>query len=293
MIVSAGSGKLLIGQGDLNIQTNGSIGSTLSNIINSSETNIIDKILRGLAPGKNNVPLVGVVGGEGYIDINTDGLLTEIITNKTVGGIDSLQKYVGYLAKIKNANTAGEKNELSNAISISIGGDDSSPLILGFVGGDMYLNSGITGQALVGVIPQLAVFYWGNDKVADEKFERTGQINNKFLSGNILLGTGASSSLAIGNILINKNENKSTGRYEDFIKIGLNVAGNAKTILNGDVNYQVGGKTNLGIWANGGGAFAIGGTSDSIVNGASTLTISDMAKPQDGKIRAIADPIER
>lgn len=70
------SGKFLIGQGKLDIQTDASVGNTLGKLQSPLPDGTMGKlnaILDALAPTKDNAPLVGVVGGEGHFDANTAG----------------------------------------------------------------------------------------------------------------------------------------------------------------------------------------------------------------------------
>lgn len=84
------SGKLLIGQGNLDIQTDASVGGTLGNLHlpeNGSALDTLSAVLQALAPNQQNAPLVGVIGGEGSIDANTVGLL------KAIAGIEDNKFY--------------------------------------------------------------------------------------------------------------------------------------------------------------------------------------------------------
>ncbi|MFR4651623.1 MAG: hypothetical protein ACLT8R_04470 [Phascolarctobacterium sp.] len=100
-----GSCKLIVGQGKLDIQTNGSVGTVLANFAQGKD------LLSALAPTKKPdgtivyAPLVGVVGGEGKMDKNT---LDNLVFAKTMLPLvdkNLANKLTPIIDKVANINT--------------------------------------------------------------------------------------------------------------------------------------------------------------------------------------------
>lgn len=278
-VVEAGSGKLLVGQGNLDVQTDASVGGVLNQL---PQTPGAGDVLNALAPTKDNAPLIGVIGGEGHLDAGTNGLLSAVVEKKDLINLvkPELGKYIGYVEKVQQANTAGANGAeqiIEQSINATIGGkNNSNPLIIGYVGGDAAINAGLTGNVDVSkkvLIFDINLLKWSADAAQATNLNRVGNITGTLNSGNVLLGSGSSAALSIGNISISKNPT-ATGTVADLVKdLDLSTNGVTKVTLTGDVAYDVKGTANLGVWANGGAAVALGGTSTSTVTGTSTLNI--------------------
>lgn len=256
-VVEAGSGKLVIGQGNLNVQTDASVGGVLNQLPSNPGAG---DVLNALAPTKDNAPLVGVIGGEMQIDSNTSGLATVV-------NMFAFQSKNETINKIVNADTTNKDNadrgitvgnsegnvvSISSDINTKIGSADHNPLIIGFIGGDASFNAGITGMNI----------YKGDAT----SITRTGNINGTLASGNVLLGSGASAGISVGNLDVSA---KLIGNSPSEVSL----KGKTNVTLDGDVAYNVNGTSNLGVWANGGAAVALGGESTSTVTGTSSLNI--------------------
>ena len=277
-VVDAGSGKLLVGQGNLNVQTDASVGGVLNQLPQKPGAG---DVLNALAPTESNAPLVGVIGGEGHLDAGTNGLLSAVVEKKDLINWvkPELGKYIGYVEKVQQANTTGAngaEQTIEQSINATIGGkNNSNPLIIGYVGGDAAINAGLTGNVDVSTkfIVDINLFKWSADAAQETNLNRTGNITGTLNSGNVLLGSGSSAALSIGNISISKNPT-ATGTVAGLVKdLNLSASGVTNVTLTGDVKYDAKGTANLGVWANGGAAVALGGESTSTVTGTSTLNI--------------------
>lgn len=138
----------------------------------------------------------------------------------------------------------------------------------------MAVNAGMSGNVDVPTVIQ-----WKADSTLNTSISRKGNIEGNFYSGNVLIGTGASSGLSIGGITVTKKTDSTSSLVSLVKDLTLTTAGDSIVTLNGDVNYNVNDSANLVAWANAGGAFAVGGSSTAIVNGNSTLSINTK-KPQ-------------
>ena len=272
-VVEAGSGKLLVGQGNLDVQTNASVGGVLNQL---PQTPGAGDVLNALAPTKDNAPLIGVIGGEGHLDAGTNGLLSAVVEKKDLINLvkPELGKYIGYVEKVQQANTAGAngaEQTIEQSINATIGGkNNSNPLIIGYVGGDAAINAGLTGKASV---LNTLILNWSADTAQETNLNRTGNITGTLNSGNVLLGSGSSAALSIGNISISKNPTATGTAAQLVTDLNLSTNGVTNVTLTGDVKYDAKGTANLGVWANGGAAVALGGESTSTVTGTSTLNI--------------------
>lgn len=257
-----GSCKLIVGQGNLDIQTTASVGNILAKLPNGD-------ILGALAPESNPdgngfkyAPLVGVIGGEAKIDAGTSGSLGIVnIVNQIKPGTlpDSIVNGVNKIIKTDTLDTNNNK-QLENTfgseterkdININIGGENSEPVVIGFVGGDFSFNSNMD-----------------NKKIEDQTvLTRFGDVNINTNSGNLLGGVGASAAISVGNIDAQVNLGK-------ILKLDYVTNGDTKTIINGNVTNNVNNGANIAGYLNGGAAVAIGGKAESIVNGNSNVNIN-------------------
>lgn len=241
-----GSCKLIVGQGKLDIQTNGSVGTVLANFAQGKD------LLSALAPTKKPdgtivyAPLVGVVGGEGKMD---KGLLLglNVIKNSKPEVFD---KILGLNTVDKDLSNTIDNVKLTQDININVGNDKSEPVVLGTVVGDLSINTNVNGQALIHI------------DSAPTTIDRTGNVNMNINSGNVIGGVGGSAAVTLGNI------EAKLGSI-----VNLKIDGNTKTTINGNVNTNVKDSANLAGWMNGGAAVAIGGKAESVVNGSTNVNI--------------------
>ena len=245
-----GSCKLIVGQGKLDIQTNGSVGTVLANFAQGKD------LLSALAPTTKPdgtiiyAPLVGVVGGEGKMD---KGLLLGLNLVKDAKP-EVFDKILGLNTIDKDLSNTIDDVKLVQDININVGNEKSEPVIFGTVAGDLSINTNINGQAFIPI------------KSAPTTIDRTGDVNMNINSGNVIGGVGGSAAVAVGNIKVTSDS------YGEFLHLDIN--GNTKTTINGDVNTNVKDAANLAAWMNGGAAVAIGGKAESVVNGTSNVVIN-------------------
>ena len=244
-----GSCKLIVGQGKLDIQTNGSVGTVLANFAQGKD------LLSALAPTKKPdgtiiyAPLVGVVGGEGKMD---KGLLLGLNVIKG-SKPEVFDKILGLNTVDKDLSNTIDNVKLTQDININVGNDKSEPVVLGTVAGDLSINTNINGQAFIPI------------KSAPTTIDRTGNVNMNINSGNVIGGVGGSAAVAVGNIEV------TSDKYGELLHLKIN--GDTKTTINGNVNTNVKDSANLAGWMNGGAAVAIGGKAESIVNGNNHVNI--------------------
>lgn len=246
LAAEVGSCKLIVGQGKLDIQTNGSVGTVLANFAQGKD------LLSALAPTTKPdgtiiyAPLVGVVGGEGKMD---KGLLLglNVIKNSKP---EVFVKILGLNTVDKDLSNTIDNVKLTQDININVGNDKSEPVVLGTVVGDLSINTNVNGQALIHI------------DSAPTTIDRTGNVNMNINSGNVLGGVGGSAAVTLGNI------EAKLGSI-----VNLKIDGNTKTTINGNVNTNVKDSANLAGWMNGGAAVAIGGKAESVVNGSTNVNI--------------------
>ena len=219
--------------------------------------------------------VVGVVGGEGQLDSGLTGFLNGKVLNIVVKDeIDNI--FAGATDKIFRIDSTGDENivERTGNTSIIIGGQDgsSSPVVIGAVGGDLSVNTGLNGKVGVPLIPGM-----GFKVVAEEtSITRTGNTNIIVNNGNLLGGVGGSAAIAAGNI---KMEAGVLG-----LKVGadLTMQGKTTTTINGNVNVGIYGGSNVAGFAGGGLAMGMGGEAASTVNGAVNINIDSDVELMDG-----------
>lgn len=273
-VFDAGSGKFVIGQGNVNIQTDANVNTIIKDYQDNIDKNMsqLDAIRDAIAPNKNtgNTPLVGVVGGEGQLDAG----LIQVAGLASIGLQGSNPSLSTMLEKVLEVNTveqgATDVNKTGD-IHVTVGdADGSSPVIIGAVGGDLSVDTAMTGTFTVTEKEPLHL-------------NRTGDINIGINNGNVLGGVGASAAISVGNMTIDGKVNV-LGMDMD---VHETLNGNLTTILDGNVTTTVSNKANLGAFANGGGAAAIGGTATSTVTGDTTLNLNGGENVMKGGINGL------
>lgn len=265
-----GSQKFIIAQGDkVVIATHSDVKNLITGIQNAlKDTSIVgtmDKVnaIRQVL-AENNI-VIGVVGGEGQLDSG----LTGTLTNKDLKDFVNLKDLVddklgaGTSDKILNIDTTKEEKDVVIANNgdtyLQVGDDEKSPVVIGLIGGDLSVNSGI------GIDVKLNPDGDSYQKIINNEqtsINRSGNVNNDLVNGNVLGGVGASAAISVGNI-----EANALGI------LNITLDGYTNVTLDGNVTTNVYDKANLGAFANGGGAIAIGGTANSTVTGDTTLNI--------------------
>lgn len=274
-----GSQKFIIAQGDkVVIATHSDVKQLISGIQSAlNDTSItgtmnkVNAIRQVLA--ENNI-VIGVVGGEGQLEngvnelINAEGfdLIKGIIENDEITIFDSFTINgfglgEGFIDKIVAIDTANGEINFNKNTNITIGGVEieegkiASPVVVGLVGGDLAVNVGLESGIILDYKTQPSVI------------NRYGDVTIDIASGNVLAGIGGSAAASASNIsvalsLINGGE--------PFLELK---EANSNVTLNGNVTTNVYDKANLGAFANGGGAIAVGGTAISTVTGDTELNI--------------------
>lgn len=252
---ASGSKKFVIAQGDkLVIATDGYVKELIGDIAEAGSD--LDKIREALA--KNSV--VGVIGGEGQLDDGLTGVLNNSMVHTVVEGI-----VPGVVDKVINIDTTKTENNVikigDTNLQIGTGEDGNSPVVIGMIGGDLSVNSGLNVKVLIPPIYQ----------AEDTSIYRTGNVNNVITGGNVIGGIGGSGAVTVGGISVS-----------GLITGELN--GNTTTTINGDVNTYVNNGANVGAFANGGAAIAVGGQAVSTVDGNTNLTINSKVDFTNGAI---------
>lgn len=220
---SVKSKKFIFGQGDhISIQTNHSIDDLFGDL-NLKEENI------QTALGKNAV--MGVVGGEGQLDSGSVAVLKSIL-----GESSDTAATTNPIGKIYNINTNGNSYDKDTHITIGTESSEEKPLVIGAVGGDLSINTGLSSK---------------------NEINRNGNVYMNVNNGTVVGGIGGSAAVAIGNISIGK----------------INLQGTTTTTINGDVNVNVNKNANVVGFTGGGMAMGIGGTATSNVNGNVNINI--------------------
>ena len=173
------------------------------------------------------------------------------------------------MEKITNINTTDSNivsydKDTNLTIGGIVDGEISNPVVIGMVGGDLSLNAGFVTAIGENSKP--------TDITEETKIERTGNINTTINTGNIIGGIGASASISINNLELKIPDVTVMGATGVTVDVN---GRNATTTINGDVTTMTaeGSNANIGAFANGGAAVALGGQAESYVNGNSTLII--------------------
>ncbi|MDO4920678.1 MAG: autotransporter domain-containing protein [Phascolarctobacterium sp.] len=256
-ISQSGSSKFVIGQGDVSIQTSGSVGTLLSDLATVTSANGMGEKLEALRYALNqeghkdgSAVITGLVGGEGKLDGNTVAILKGAVEN------DNIVDTYSIFSKILNINTVdADTNNYSTSepITVTIGGE-TEPVVLGLIGGDLSVNLGIDAPSAE---PPL--------KAENTSVDRNNSVNIYINSGNVLGGFGGSAAISIANVEVSNI---------------VSTKGNTKTTINGGVTTNVNGRANVAGFANGGLAATIGGSADSFVTGNTVLSVDSTVNGQ-------------
>lgn len=261
----AHSAKLVIGQGNLDIQTTASVGGLILSLKDVTDKTDISSILGAIAPSdQNGTPLFGVVGGEGKLDSSTTAILT---LAQVAGG-----KLGDYAKKLVAVNTAEESNITQN-IGVSMGSEDSEPVIIGAVSGDVAVNTGLKGTSNLSN---------SETELTPEKvtLERAGNIITNIKSGNVFLASGSSTAIALGNMNVDgsaSTEIEISGKKTTITAtLNADLTGETETTLKGNVINNISSGANVAGSVTGGAALGVGGIATSTVEGNTTLNIASV-----------------
>lgn len=201
------------------------------------------------------------------LDYNTIKFLSYIAQYGDKAGFNESQtEFFKKISELDNVGTSDNEASFKvvkdENISFSIG-DESKATILGVVGGDLSLNTGLEGNiTTTGSLSNIEDLSFAD--LASNSITRNGNINMNVVNGDVIGGIGASTAISIGNIDIEDSNGELT--------FNLTTNGFASTTVNGDVNVNNG--SNVQAFTTGSGALAIGGEARSIVNGNTNLIIN-------------------
>lgn len=292
---NVGSKKFVIAQGDkLVIATEGNVNSLIKDI--QAANGDLNAIRKAIADHS----VVGVIGGEGQLDTGLKGIFENINTGEIT--TNPFMKYVidglvgfdvsGTAGKVVNIDTVNENIvERIGDTNLIIGGEKNaqgnivSPVIIGAIGGDLSVNTGLNGSFNVNTGDnEGSLKQEGNFTSNDTSIERHGNVNIVVDSGNVIGGVGGSAAITVGNISFDLPEGKIGGLIN--ANAHLQFDGKTTTTIDGNVNTWVNNGANVGGFANGGSAMAIGGLAESTVKGDTKLII-DSVVDMDGAVDGV------
>lgn len=264
-IDESNSEDLVIGKGNpIIIQEQNSVWDLLSNLNNFTQK-----------------ATLGIVGGEGAFDAGTSEALGDL--GEYFSGNDNA---LGIINTIAGINTAQGQTSFNGSTSITVGDDNISPVVIGLIGGDLGLSTGVSGSLTFTKDGTSNPLVDISSKGGALEIVRAGDSNLTFNHGNVFGAIGGSAALAVGDINAKGNYSGDDGTYT----ADLTLDGNITTTLQGSVNTQILGKNNTAFLSNGGLAMAIGGSATSIVKGDSNITVNsdfDFSSIIDGRIDGI------
>lgn len=297
--MNAQSGKFVIGQGNVNIQTDANVNTILTGIQdvlpeegeNVDAGAILNGIRDALAPkGEGQVPLVGVIGGEAQFDKNlfdtmggasfyaavASSMVDDSETKDTLNQIAGLTNKLTLIPTITEANPDTVVGDITYVVGTAPDDETeegNSPVVIGGIGGDLSINSGLHGNY------NISLGTPSSDNVLPEMkeytFERDGRVDMVINSGNLLGGVGGSAAVSVGNVDVALGETQMTaGSTSITASADLHFDGKNTTILDKDVNVGIYNGSNVAGFATGGLAAAIGGESTTIVKGDTNVKIN-------------------
>ena len=181
-----------------------------------------------------------------------------------VNSLGKLPELKDPINKLSNSFTSVPKDKIVGDIKLTIGSEQSEPLLFLTTAGDNVFNLG----------PSLSEPKEGDSNIVN--VERTGDITLTALSGNIFGLTG-------GSLAANVNAFKS---ISTDIKLGsqplslYSIPGETKSTVDGNVSINLSGHSNALAVTTGGTAVALGGKADSVITGDTNLLINTKAEPK-------------
>lgn len=253
-----GTTKLVSGEGELNIETAGDLRQLATAIASGDFKKIREALGVGQNASGSTVTLVGVAGGNQYMDDQGKGFLTLASLGLNIKGEKDLAKAISRInAKLKSAKNVDNPIYQQNGTRIVVGADNKTPLILGLTGSDNVFNLGYDS---------------GSSSFHSLDVVRTGNSEITVHSGNLFGVTG-------GSLAFNVNGPVAHATFlGQSIKAPL-TAPSTTSKVEGDVSISLQGTTTSSAIFTGGTALAMGGEATSDVSGSSTLTIGTKASP--------------
>ena len=280
---TAHSGKFVIGQGNVNIQTNANAGTLFNDLKNAvagadgqGMKATIDAVRGALAPTEEKAPLVGVVGGKGQLDSGITGFLGENGIGSLSGFLGEYQHYIQVIQNIDDPEQ-GDNAVYQDNIQTIIGSESTSPVIVGAVGGDLTINTGANTILLGNQVSQ------GGATTID----RYGKVEMHIKGGNVIGGAGGSAAISVGNINADVTGTLVSGEEKiPNLNAGtIKTQGDTTATVHGDISVMANNGANVGGFATGGLAVAFGGNASSNVIGNTTYTASNTGS--EGKLDGI------
>ncbi len=274
-LIDAGSKKFIFGQGDnIKFVTTGDVNKLVKDLQTAVNLPGKKEKLAGIRRALADNAVVGVIGGEGQLDTGVTGLLKNDLINGLLNGkglpIDKI---------IKLDTTQGTANFSKDGSTNIVAGDaDTSSVIIGVVGGDLSVNTGLNGKILDGWLGKFAA--------QPTNIVRNGDTNTAVNNGNVLGGVGGSTAVAVGNINGEFSATKNIMGFPVTVRMPFDFKGQTTTTVNGDANLNITDGANVAGWANGGLAVGIGGEATSVVTGSSNININSNVKT-DGALDGI------
>lgn len=251
-------------EGVLSIQTSGNFYETAHALkdayINNKDKGMLAliKSLRDPITGPgNSVNLTMFAGGTNYLDSKTYGIisLANLASSLLPEDVSKVIKKVdSSFSSLKN------ENKINGNINLTIGGEQSEPLLFLTTSGDNVFNLGFSV-----IEPK------GDSNIVS--VERTGYITLTALSGNIFGLTG-------GSLATNVNAIKSIQTDISLLKALYSIPGETKSTVVGNVSINLSGHSNALAVITGGTAVALGGKADSVITGDTNLLINTKADPK-------------
>ena len=251
-------------EGVLSIQTSGNFYETAHALkdayINNKDKGILAliKSLRDPITGPgNSVNLTMFAGGTNFLDGKTNSVL--FFAKIAVNSLGKLPELKDPINKLSNSFTSVPKDKIVGDIKLTIGSEQSEPLLFLTTAGDNVFNLGLS----------LSEPKEGDSNIVN--VERTGDITLTALSGNIFGLTG-------GSLAANVNAFKS---ISTDIKLGsqplslYSIPGETKSTVDGNVSINLSGHSNALAVTTGGTAVALGGKADSVITGDTNLLIKE------------------
>ena len=142
------SSLFISGNGDLTIQTNGDAGKTVIDVYEQFTSGNLQGILQSLMPHDGLSSPIGATGGKNVIDSSTARIFDEYYNGEASEYIPEQFKPIfekwHQLSDFDNHLTVSEGSGsivINEGTSVSIGGNGSTPFLIGVTGGDLLMNA--------------------------------------------------------------------------------------------------------------------------------------------------------
>lgn len=251
-------------EGVLSIQTSGNFYETAHALkdayINNKDKGILAliKSLRDPITGPgNSVNLTMFAGGTNFLDGKTNSVLS--FAKIAVNLFGKLPELKDPINKLSNSFTSVPKDKIVGDIKLTIGSEQSEPLLFLTTAGDNVFNLGLS----------LSEPKEGDSNIVN--VERTGDITLTALSGNIFGLTGGSLAANVNAIDSVSTDIKVPSLFKGTI---YSIPGETTATVDGNVLINLSGHSNALAVTTGGTAVAFGGKADSVITGDTNLLIN-------------------